>query len=410
MVRTREDSRNVRMKDVELSDWTTAVASGGQVRPATLYTATDYPSVSPDVGDDVLTHFGRGRVVEIRVKSNCLVVLLSSWRLAGRSRVTCYLSLRQKDLKNETSHVQVVRHKKLYEMSVYEKVEQALVHKEKAGKLFAVKDYAAALDTYSRAVDAVKYVQHQSDSSNHVRADLLVVMITCSNNAATCCTQLGQWDRVNIFSTSAINLINALEAKKGMRIHSILTNEDGYTDAKLFGEWHVKSSLMTARALSEQGEDEKALQILKTAHERIQTHVSNDSTPEASRRSLLAMEKEVRKLHVSCKEHKKSQRKKEKARAQAMFSKSNNEKQDEANTVSSRNGITIAVEGKQMAKGDDTLINYRTLNNAPPPDDDIDKKTPEVPWYADSEVLAGLAVVGAALAGVAILLIRANRK
>ena len=92
-----------------------------------------------------------------------------------------------------------------------------------AAALFAEKDYTAALETYARAVDAVRYVQHNKQSSNEVRADLLVVMVTCSNNAATCCLQLKQWTEACNYAKNTLVLIDALEEKYGMKIHTILT-------------------------------------------------------------------------------------------------------------------------------------------------------------------------------------------
>lgn len=341
------------IREVELLDWTQSKSSG-QVRPAMLYTAAvSLPSVPATVGDDVLTLYGRGRVVEVRStglshpesqkhkqqdrqegekedqaneticqKESIFVVLLSSWRLAGRSRVKCFLY--------GASSLQVVRSKKIYEMTIHEKVEWAQTLKERATDLFKAKHYTVALTTYSQAMDVLRYVQHKADSNNHLRADLLVVMITCSNNAATCCTHVKQWDEAVQFAKNASLLIDALEEKKGLKIHSILL-QDGLSDIKLFGEWRVKSCLLIARAWYEKGELESALDVLKTAHDVIAKYTtldgtdvqnperSNDPQREVSVKQLLANDREVKKLHATCKEKRKEILRKEKMRAKAMF-------------------------------------------------------------------------------------------
>lgn len=89
-----------------------------------------------------------------------VVVRISSWRLARRSVVTCFLS---KDA------VRVVRPHSIYEMNVHEKIEHAQELKEEASSRFAAKGYEEALKLYSKAVDAVRYVQHTSGSSNEIR-------------------------------------------------------------------------------------------------------------------------------------------------------------------------------------------------------------------------------------------------
>jgi hypothetical protein len=71
-------------------------------------------------------------------------------------------------------------------MDAHEKVELAQSQKLKATEYFSKKkDYALALNAYAGALDAVRNVQHDNSSTNEVRADLIVTMVTCSNNAAT---------------------------------------------------------------------------------------------------------------------------------------------------------------------------------------------------------------------------------
>jgi hypothetical protein len=329
VLRTRlDEGGSVTMRELELTDWKTAAAheqqqakegvqakepSRGPVRPATLFSPKQFPSVPCAVGDDVICLYGRGKVIKVRSEKHQVVVRLSSWRLAGRSTVTCYLSI---------TAVQVVRSKKLYEMSVYERVEFAQELKKKTAADFTAKNYSAALQTYASAVDAVRYVQHKSDSSNEVRADLVVLMITCSNNAATCCTKLLHWNEAETFARNTLIIIDALEPKKGKRIH-VLLNQSGYTDTKLFGEWRVKSCIIIAKALAEKGDYEEAMEILKTAREVIDKYTAQEYVKQPalnqSVKTLMANGKEIKKLHTQCKERRKVERDKEKKRARAMF-------------------------------------------------------------------------------------------
>lgn len=327
-VRTRKATKDApQMRQIELLDWKHSTAassstrpteeSSGVVKPAYLYSTVDFPSVTPQVGDDVVCVYGRGKVTEVRepldsATKPTLVVLLSSWRLATRSRVTCYLEA--------NDAVRVVRRKKLYEMTVHERVEAALEFKRQAAQEFTAKDYRGALQSYAKAVDAVRYVQHKSDSDNHVRADLLVVMVTCSNNAGMCARHLGHWDESFKFGKNAEVLLDAVEKKKGLKIHSILVKE-GTHDVKLFGEWKVKSLMLQARALAEKKEFDQTMDILKTAHEIIAKYATPENAEKyaPSVKTLRILEKEVKKLHAGCKERKSLVLKKEKQRAAAMF-------------------------------------------------------------------------------------------
>jgi hypothetical protein len=197
-----------------------------------LHTTQKFKSITPEVGHDVLTQYGRGKIIEIRDDiRKTHVIKLSSWRLAGRSSVRCFLT---------ANEVQVVRPYRIYDMSVFEKVEHANDLKKEAGEKYKLKDYSGALELYAQAVDAVRYIQHGPDSTNEVRADLVVVMVTCSNNSGTCCLQLENWDRAEKFGMNALALIDALEEKKDTSKIKKIMNADGITDSQLFGTWKVK--------------------------------------------------------------------------------------------------------------------------------------------------------------------------
>ena len=352
VVRTRKHPRTGRIisRDIELTDWKTAAPKRGPPKPAMMYTAVEYPSVAVEVGSDVVVKsFGgqRGRVVEIRQNNNnsntekeedIVVVQLSSWRLAGRSRVVCHAKI---------SHVQVVRPKLIYEMNVFERVEHAQYLKDQARQVFLQKNYESALSKYALAVDAVRYVQHQATSTNEVRADLLVVMITCCNNAATCATSQAtaaaaatpsttklqnQWDLVTKYAKNALVLIEALEERqtggKKSKVFDVLKKE-GFDSIKIFGEWKTKSLLFLARANAEKQNYGAAMEDCKKAHETIAKYLvvvddKNDNKSSNSNKVLLQNAQEVKRIHAACKERKKLVLKKEKQRAQAMFGGSSN--------------------------------------------------------------------------------------
>ncbi len=319
VVRTRTNVPHGRtiMREIELLDWTQGDNSRGPKRPCLLYSPCRFPSMEPLVGSEVSTVYGRGTVTEIRPNEQMAVIKLASWRLARRSTVTCYLS---------TKSIQVLRPKKLFEKNVFEKVEHAQHLKEQASQLFSAKQYTEALNLYAEAVDAVRYVQHQKDSNNELRADLLVVMITCCNNAATCCLHLHEWERAHKFGKNALILLEALYEKKGKSNILKLLHQEGTSDSKLFGAWMAKSHLVIARGLAERHDTQEAIDNLKKAQEII-TEFKKDGDPML--RQLQSQEKEVRKLFASCKDRLKAERKKEKLRAKAMFSCSEEKKESE---------------------------------------------------------------------------------
>ena len=356
--KTEETNENddVIMREIELTDWIRSIQQGNDgdddendkdsvpspptksaskkreattpQKPSTLYTPQEFPSVQPQIGDDVATMYGRGIVTNIRDNDGMLEVRVSSWRLANRDVVKCYLHPR-------TTKIQVVRPKKVYEMNVWEKVEHAQTLKSQANQFFSSKKYKRALELYAQAVDAVRYVQHKKDSPNTLRADLLVVMITCCNNAATCCIQLQDWDRAIKFGTNGLVLIEALEERAFLnkegegpsKIHRTL-NQDGISDSQLFGTWQIKSLLVMARGHAEKHDTHDALTQLKKGLEKVSEYkIDGDSMHQ----QLASQEKQIRKLHGSCIARLKVERKKEKQRAKAMFgSGSGEEKKDEA--------------------------------------------------------------------------------
>jgi hypothetical protein len=236
VIRTRQKdvTSGKTVRDIELVDWNQALSmsNSGPVKPHMLYSTESYPSIPAEVGSEVLTQWGRGKVTEIRNDSQKThVVMISNWRLAGRSRVKCFVAARD---------IQVVKPHKIYDMSVFEKVEHANELKEQAAVKFAVKDWEAALEICAKAIDTVRYVQHGSDSTNEVRADLIVIMITCGNNCATCCVQLKKWQLAEKYAVNALVLVDALEKRKDESKIRKIINRDGIGDSQLFGAWKAK--------------------------------------------------------------------------------------------------------------------------------------------------------------------------
>lgn len=250
VIRTRKNNavqqKSASMHEIELVgrmiDSREKVPSPTSKKPQMLYTPIKFPSVSPVVGSDVLTKWGRGKVKEIRDDDGKThVVKLSSWRLANRSSVFCYVSARE---------CEVVKPRRIYDMDVFEKVEHANELKQQATAKFKNKDYHGALELFAGAVDAVRYVQHGLNSTNELRADLIVVMITCSNNAALCSSKKEDWERAAKFGQNALVLIEALEEKGSESKIKKVLNNDGIGDSQLFGSWKVK--VRHARSFSDQ--------------------------------------------------------------------------------------------------------------------------------------------------------------
>lgn len=147
------------MNEIELIDWAQPALTKGRKKPAVLFSPTSFPPVDPEIGDQVQSVFGHGKVMEIR-EDQILVVRISSWRLARRSMVTCYLS---KDSVRVIPPISVSR------MNIWEKIEYAQDLKASGQENFSAKRYREAFVLFSKAVDTVRYVQHNTTSSNENR-------------------------------------------------------------------------------------------------------------------------------------------------------------------------------------------------------------------------------------------------
>jgi tetratricopeptide (TPR) repeat protein len=255
----------------------------------------------------------------------------------------------------------VVRKYTVNEMSIPERIELANQYKANASTQFTSKKYDIALQTYAAAVSIARDRQHDP-TTNELRADLVVLMITCSNNAATCCIKLNQYTEAKKHAQNALILCDALYTKRNMKVHTILRN-DGIHDAKMFGEWRIKSYIIISHcALVDKNngggieEYDVIVGILKKAHGIAIEYINElnavaaaaaaaaaatttttlmNSTIESNKKTKLLVEehassiktltlqtKEIRRLLVECNSKKKIMKDVEKRRAKAMFASS----------------------------------------------------------------------------------------
>lgn len=411
ITRTRQtiNKNSPPIKEIRLLEWEKAAKEGKlySKHHTTLYSTQDYPSVVPRKGDDVQTPYGRGHIVEtvtVRILSKNLVlqkyhVILDSWRLAGRSKVKCYVFSNQ---------VKTVRKKTLAEMNAIERVEFAMRQKRVATTIFAEKKYQQALNIYAGCIDAVRYVQHDNNNNNECRADLIEVMVTCSNNAATCCIQLKMWEEAFKFAKNANILLNALYDKRGMKIHTILNRDGGHCDTQLFGEWRVKSHFVMAKSLFEKGEYEVSLEEIKEARKHIAYYVAGDGcedSPSAkeSVKRLRGIEKQIASLRSNVVTQRKDILQKEKARARAMFSdegpkltEASSDPQPSSDHVSKQNIEDEVLIGNGSETKKDTFKKKVSFATALEETREIPKEEEEEehPWYQEHKEAIILLAIG----------------
>lgn len=388
--RTQNDSNEPSIQEIRLLEWEKAaqVSNISSHRPTILYSTTKYETVSPKLGDDVMTPYGRGTIIQevsVRLLNKGKVdpvtneplgeknlikyhIQITSWKLAGRSRVKCYLFANQ---------VKVVRKKTLMEMNAEERVEFAMKQKKGASILFAEKKYQTALNVYAGCIEAVRYIQHDMNNDNECRADLIDVMVTCSNNAATCCIQLKQWEEAFKYAKNALILLTALFGKRGAKIYSILNKDNGHCDAKLFGEWRIKSRIIMATALFEKEGYDLALEELRLAREHIAYYVAGDGTSKegdldykaakASVSKIRNQEREIIRLKTKITEKKKELLKIERARAQAMF-------RDTKEESTQTNGSTVTEEQSSFTESTKNVPKAKTESRQKSKETSIKKK------------------------------------
>ncbi|GMH88044.1 hypothetical protein TL16_g11039 [Triparma laevis f. inornata] len=172
---------------IKLRSWTLANSKN-----PSLYTFDNtWDLILPDVevGCDVMTPYGRGRVLKLEDTETdvytespvCAEVILTEWRLANNSRVRCYLNF---------SDLSYLPPKKFGELSSLEKIETANSKRESAKEPLSCNDLDAANALYTQACFYLQTIDNDTLGNNYDRACLLECMIACKNNGAMCCVKL----------------------------------------------------------------------------------------------------------------------------------------------------------------------------------------------------------------------------
>ena len=175
----------------------------------------------------------------------------------------------------------------------------------------------------------------------------MLVMITCCNNAATCSLFLSRFEDARKFAKNALILIDALyEKREKSKILELLYRE-GMEENKIFGVWKVKSLVLIARGLAESYESEDAISTLKKALGIVTTYKREG---ESTYQQFVSQEKQIRRLHKTCKQRIIAERKKEKQRAQAFFRSPGSKKPSKQENTSANTTQMLAetVQRKQV--------------------------------------------------------------
>jgi hypothetical protein len=152
--------------------------------------------------------------------------------------------------------------------------------KEKASREFACQEYASALLTSTRAIDAAQYVNRKSGSSSSIlQLNVVTLMVACSIRAAACCQKLDQSNEAETIARDALVIIgNTLEPKLDGSIRTHVSNNTDHGYNRVFGEWRVKNLLVLARVSIEQQDYEQALQVLDNARAVSTTYATSECT------------------------------------------------------------------------------------------------------------------------------------
>lgn len=314
------------------------------------------PDLDASLGDTVRCLYGTGRVVEIRPAKQQVVVRLHSWELAtAHNQVTCYLNMRS---------VTVVGAKKVHAMTAEERIEYAQSIKVQAEQAVAAKDFTGALEIYQTVLQDLEYDNlSPSAKSSKVKADLVLLQITCSNNAATCCSQLQHYEEASKFAAQALKLLENVAQQRSKRVHKLL-NDAGYTDAKLLGDWKVKALLVVAKNLVLTLQMEEASKVLATARQVIAQYSSStttasgtDNNVSAVQRNLALSDKQARKLERACDKSIKAQLKTAKKQQRKVFGA-------RSNVLSNSSNVKKTVLGKSTGGGANKVAKPRALGNS----------------------------------------------
>jgi len=380
-----------------------------------------------EVGGQVLTLYGRGRILQVRskqVKIQCL-----NWKLANNSKVV--MCINNSDVlatlsKTKATHMASVDDKCRYFAALKKAAQAELL----SGRL------GSALDLYRKTITVVTaLLQHDTERNASQRADWLVTVVKCSNSAAMLCLELDLYGECMALTRNAMLVLDALEGDSGGKSRkkkdddAVVGVSNGSFDAdddhvstdtpvslqqvgqvKLFGECRVQALLYMATALLEL--DQPA--ACKTACQQAQACLVKYSAPEymdhPEYRSIL---KRLVKLQKKLKEIKKQAREARKAAKQGGSGKIVS-----AMRLSSANKSSSPARSKKISWFDDIVVSRTGSRRSKEPVvfDDFsefeDDDEWEISWYQrrPANVLAFTAVVAVGTVAVARLVFAKQRR
>ncbi|CAM9642861.1 unnamed protein product [Discosporangium mesarthrocarpum] len=224
----------------------------GMPKDVPVETPVPVPPPPPaKVGDEVTWAFGRGKVVEER-DNGMLEVHAMGWELAGEQRPRYYV---------RRDAVTVAEPKKLYDMSVTEKLQHAAALKVEGTVCFKAKDLSGALVKYMKAVAVIGTCKSMSDPQN---ARALEVLIPCHNNAATCYIRLKKFKDAIASCENVITLCASLERSRWGPVMEELRRR-GVSESKSLRQWWCKGLFLRGKACLYTGDYDEAVKCLEKA-------------------------------------------------------------------------------------------------------------------------------------------------
>mmetsp|Transcript_30253 Transcript_30253/g.39044 ORF Transcript_30253/g.39044 Transcript_30253/m.39044 type:complete len:696 (+) Transcript_30253:398-2485(+) len=205
-----------------------------------------------EVGDEVMTQFGRGKVEE--VKDGQIVVKTTDWKMDKKQPATLYL---------QPSAVTKAEPKKSYELNDEEKLDKAASLKEEGNQYFrrgGDDSLGQAILSYSQAVSFLQYVA--DDISDDLRAQKVELMITTLNNYALCHFKLKKYSEAEANAQQALKLSDLLDQNRDGKIMKALL-KNGISEDKVLVQWRLKSMMICSKALKEKNEYEDAIKMMK---------------------------------------------------------------------------------------------------------------------------------------------------
>lgn len=195
--------------------------------------ASPLSSLAPQVGAEVSTIFGRGKVLQVRPQA--IQIRLSSWKLAGGSAVICVLN--NKD-------VTVLSAKRSSKLSVTEQATCAAACKSSADQLAAEKRHGAALDLYRKQLAVITVLLQAPTKTSAHRAEWLVSAVAGHNAAAACANALEQYAAALDHVRNAMAIVDALQHQRPADPEQVYS----VGECKLLADCRCQSLLLMAQA------------------------------------------------------------------------------------------------------------------------------------------------------------------